>query len=44
MRGSSWVHVKYINYYEQLISCTWLYLPQAAITEDDFDMFDMGEL
>ena len=30
MRGSGWVHVKYIEYYEQLISCTWLMLPKAA--------------
>ena len=24
MRGSSWVNVKYVDYYEQLISCAWL--------------------
>ena len=24
MRESGWVHIKYIDYYEQLISCTWL--------------------
>ena len=31
MRGSGWVHVKYIEYYEQLISCTWLTLPEAGM-------------
>ena len=24
MRGSGWVNIKYIDYYEQLTSCTWL--------------------
>ena len=44
MRGSCWVHITYIYYYEQYTCTPWLTLPQAAVTEDAFDMFDMGDL
>ena len=38
MRESGWVYIKYIYYYEQLISCTWLTYLNACSSQTPWVM------